>query len=142
MNRAPRMPSPCWVAATTATVVMMACVTVLAPAVDAHWQRPEDVMARIVAPASRETLGVVTATRDPRLPRLLIIRVGAPWAAADTARRRHVAEEWWTAWRHVVPQGIVAILEEGSDRPLVNFGVGGRAVLQDAPATQQAHDSR
>jgi len=141
MSSAPPSPSS-WIAATTTTVVMMACVTVLAPGVDAHWKRPEEVIARIVSPASCETLGVVTATRDPRLPRLLIVRVGAPWAGAGTVHRRDVAEEWWTAWRHAVPQGIVAILEEGSDRPLVNFGVGGHAVLQDAPAAQEAHDVR
>jgi hypothetical protein len=121
-------------------VAVVTCV--LAPAADGHWKRPEDVIARIASPPSRETLGVVTATRDPRLPRLLIVRVGAPWAEVDAARRRDVAEEWWTAWRHVVPQGILAILEEGSDRPLVNFGVSGRTVVQDVPATQAPGDAR
>ena len=34
-------------ASTAITLVMVACITVLASGVDAHWTRPEDVIGRI-----------------------------------------------------------------------------------------------
>ena len=113
-----------------------AYLTCLAATAAAHWARPEDVIGRIGAQTVRETLGVVEVARDPRLPRLLVVRVGEKWRGAEPSARRAAAEEWWSSWRHTVPQGIVAVLEHGTDRPLVNFDPDGRAVLQDAAAAR------
>jgi hypothetical protein len=84
----------------------------------------------------RETFGVVEVTRDPRLPRLLVVRVGERWRVVEPSARRAAAEEWWSRWRHTVPQGILAVLEQGTDRPLVNFDPDGRAVVKDVPAVR------
>lgn len=111
-----------------------ACLTCLAAAAAAHWPRPEDVIGRIGSQAMRETLGVVEVARDPRLPRLLVVRVGEKWPEAEPSARRAAAEEWWSSWRHIVSQGIVAVLEQGTERPLVNFDPDGRAILKNGTA--------
>jgi hypothetical protein len=113
-----------------------AYLTCLATGAAAHWPRPEEVIDKIESRAMRETFGVVDVTRDPRLPRLLVVRVGERWRVAEPSARRAAAEEWWSSWRHTIPQGILAVLEQGTDRPLVNFNPDGRAVVKDVPTVR------
>lgn len=101
----------------------------------AHWQTPEQVIAELRAVALRDAYGITEVTRHPDLPRLLVIRVGPRWSEVDPSKRRAAAEKWMARWRHAVPQGIIAILENGTDRSLVNFDTEGRAVLTDGKHT-------
>ncbi len=116
--------------------MVAAYLTCMATAALAHWSTPEEVIGRIESQKMRETFGVVEAARDPRLPRLLVVRVGERWRVAEPSARRAAVEEWWSSWRHTVPQGIRAVLEHGTDRPLVNFDPDGRAVVKDVPAVR------
>jgi hypothetical protein len=99
-----------------------------APA-SAHTLTPEQVEQLIASPQAAQRFGVVAATPHGALPRLLIVRVGAAWQHADEKARLAVAEEWWQVWRHSVAQGIVAVVEDGSGRSLINFDPSGRARL-------------
>jgi hypothetical protein len=108
--------------------VGLACAT---RGADAHWLRPEQVIAELQDGALRKAYGITEVARHPNMPRLLVVRVGPGWAQLDPSKRRVAAEKWMARWRHVVPQGIIAILENGTDRSLVNFDAQGRAVLTD-----------
>jgi hypothetical protein len=109
--------------------VGLACLTTLA---HAHWARPEQVIAALGSTAVREAFDITEVVRHATLERLLLIRVGPRWAAVPASERRAAAERWMTHWREAVPQGIIAILQDGTDRPLVNFDAQGRASLKDA----------
>jgi len=97
----------------------------------AHSVDPESVVRELRAPALRERFDVRAVERHADLPRLLVVRVGPGWPRVASGRRRESAEAWLARWRHAVPQGIVAIVDAASGRSLVNFDVGGRAVLED-----------
>jgi hypothetical protein len=99
----------------------------------AHWERAEQVIAEIGASPLRETFGIAEVTRHPTLPRLLLIRVGPRWVEVAPSKRRAAAEQWAARWRNAVPQGVVAILDATTDRPLVNFDAEGGAVLKGPP---------
>jgi len=100
----------------------------------AHWQSPEAILAQLDSEPAR-ALGVERAARDEKTPRLLVIRVGDGWYAMSAAKRRTQAGAWLELWRHNVAQGIVAVLDARTDRPVVRFGPGGIvAEVADAPA--------
>ncbi|HEX2484244.1 MAG TPA: hypothetical protein VHQ66_03015 [Myxococcota bacterium] len=112
-------------------VALAAAVVLLGgPPAAAHRVAPEEVMGQITEPASRARLGVVGAERDPRLPRLLIVRVGERWLTLDAALRRETAETWRERWRHVVAGGVVAVTD-AEGRSLVSFDAAGRAQLRE-----------
>jgi hypothetical protein len=100
-------------------------VLLLAAGATAHSIPPEAIVARLNAPASR-ALGVERAARDEKAPRLLVIHVGDPWYALPVERRRAEAAEWLRTWRQSVPEGIVAVLDADTERPVVHFAPGGR----------------
>lgn len=60
-----------------------------------------------------------------------MIRVGPQWFEKTAADRRAAAERWWQQWRHAVPQGIVAILDEATGQSLVSFDARGRAGVKE-----------
>ena len=95
----------------------------------AHWVEPEEVEARLADPANRATFDVLGAARDPRLSRLLVVRVGPRWEALAPALRRETAEEWNQLWRDAAPAGVLAITDDAG-RSLVSFDALGRAQLR------------
>jgi len=95
----------------------------------AHWVEPEDVVARLADPANRTAFDVLGAARDPRLSRLLVVRVGPRWQALDPALRRETAEEWNHLWRDATRAGVLAITD-AEGRSLVSFDLHGRAQLR------------
>jgi len=100
----------------------------------AHWLSPEAILAELDSEPAR-ALGVERAARDEKTPRLLVIRVGDGWYTMPAAKRRTQAGAWLELWRHNVAQGIVAVLDARTDRPVVHFGPGGLvAEVTDAPA--------
>ncbi len=101
----------------------------------AHFITPEEVLASLQTPGTRNAFGIESAERDGKLPRLLLIRVGPHWSAVPEGRRIGAAEEWQYLWADAVPSGIVAILDAVTDQPLVNFDASGRAVLKSASTT-------
>jgi hypothetical protein len=78
---------------------------------------------------ARSEIGIASAVRDPRLPRLLVVRVGPRWHELPGDRRQMLAETWCAGWRHAVPQGIVAVLDAATDRSVVHCGRDGTARL-------------
>ena len=94
-----------------------------------HWVEPEEVVARLADPANRAAFGVLGAERDPRLSRLLVVRVGARWQALDPALRKEAAEEWHHLWRDATHAGVLAITD-AEGRSLVSFDAHGRAQLR------------
>ncbi len=119
----------------TAIPRALGAVVLVATTALAHWQTPDEVVAELNAPALRATSGVERATRDPKSPRLLVVRVGAGWYALAAEERREQAEEWLALWRHNVAQGIVAVLDARTERPVVRFAPGGTVagVAREAP---------
>jgi hypothetical protein len=111
-------------------VLPLAVVTLLAGVGGAHQMRAEQVVELLGTAAVREQFDIRSARRDPKLPRLLVIRVGPGWSALPPERRRAAAEEWLHLWTGDVPGGIVAVLDSASDAPLVNFDADGHAVLR------------
>lgn len=97
----------------------------------AHWEQPEAVIAQLRAPALQQAFGISAAARAPDLARLLVIRVGPQWFQKPAAERRDAAERWWQQWRHAVPQGITAILDETTGQSLVSFDAHGRAAVKE-----------
>ena len=95
----------------------------------AHTVSPAEILAQLRAPAVREAYGVEDASRLEKLPRLLLVRVGARWHEVPVEKRRAVAEEWARAWEHAVPQGIVSIVDASSGDAVVNFDGLGNAHL-------------
>jgi hypothetical protein len=99
----------------------------LATASGAHVVSPDEVVARLRAPAAREAYGIEEVSRLPGLPRLLLVRVGPRWREVPPDRRRAVAEDWARAWQHAVPQGVVSIVDAASGGAVVNFDGQGNA---------------
>jgi hypothetical protein len=94
----------------------------------AHWVSPDDVVAGLRDPATRRAFGVVDVSRDARLPRLLVVKVGPGWDGVDPELRRQAAEAWHELWREAAPAGVLAIVDAGG-RSLVGFDALGRARL-------------
>lgn len=109
---------------------------------DAHSLRPEQLIAQLRDQALRETYGITEVRRHPDLSRLLVIRVDTRWFQLEPSRRRSAAEKWMSRWRHTVPQGIIAVLEDGTDRSLVNFDAQGKAALidQESSSSPREHE--
>jgi hypothetical protein len=101
----------------------------------AHRPAPEEVVARLREPALRYVFDVREVAPDPRLPRLLVVRVGPGWATAAPALRREAAEAWRGLWRAARPSGVLAVTD-ADGRSLVSFDALGRARLRSpgAPA--------
>ena len=102
----------------------------------AHWLKPDQIVRSLGSdPNLRDTTGIVRVRQDPKLPRLLVIEVNrARWETVPAADRTHVAEEWWSTWRHNVPSGVVAVLDTLTHRSLVNYDAQGRAHLAEDAA--------
>lgn len=95
----------------------------------AHFVSPDDVVAGLRDPATRRAFGVVDVTRDPRLPRLLVVKVGPEWEAVDPELRRQAAEAWQELWREASPSGVLAVVD-AAGRSRVAFDAQGRAQLR------------
>jgi hypothetical protein len=99
----------------------------------AHWTAPETIVAELNGDAGRK-LGVERAERDAKVPRLLLVRVGERWYAVPAAARKAQAAEWLARWRESVEQGIVAVLDARTAKPVVGFGARGTVEsVSDAP---------
>ena len=112
--------------------------TAFAPAVFAHWAKPEEVIAVLQAPAVRERFGITQVSRDAKLPRLLLIRVDARWDSVAAEQRRQSAEEWEHLWRSSVAQGIVAVVDDATGKTRLSFDAHGRARLDNEPPAAPA----
>ncbi len=95
----------------------------LGRAAAAHWTPPETIVAELNA--TGRGLGVDRAERDAKVPRLLVIRVSERWYALPPAARKSQATDWLGRWRESVPQGIVAVLDARTAKPVVEFGARG-----------------
>jgi hypothetical protein len=116
------------------TAGVLALVAGLAAPAAGHWVTPEAIVAGLNAEATRTRWGIERATRDPKAPRLLVIRVGARWYALPAAERRPEALAWRERWRHNVPQGVVSVLDAATDAPVVRYEPGGKgAELMEPP---------
>lgn len=121
----------------TAAMLVVASLLLWSAAAAAHWLQPEEIVAGLAHDAQlRASVGVLDVYRDPKLPRLLVIKVQRDrWEAAPTTMRIQLAEEWLATWRHNVPEGIVAVLDAGTAQSVVHFDTLGHARLRAvAPA--------
>jgi len=107
----------------------MVLVVLLVGRAAAHWPSAEEVVAE-VGGAEGRAAGVVEATRDPAVARLLLVRVGAAWYALAPERRRALAERWRTEWREAVPDGLVGVVDATSAHPVINYDVRGQARVE------------
>jgi hypothetical protein len=89
-----------------------------------HWTPPDTIVAELNGDAGRK-VGVERAERDPKVPRLLLVRVGERWYALPPAARKAQAADWLARWRESVQQGIVAVLDARTATPVVDFGARG-----------------
>jgi len=110
--------------------VLVAIVLLASSGAGAHTLAPEEIIAQLRTPATREAYGIVEVARLDGLPRLLLVRVGPRWREVPALQRQEVAENWVTTWRHSVPDGIVSIVDAGSGDSLVNFDALGHAHLK------------
>jgi hypothetical protein len=100
----------------------------------AHTPSPDELVASLTAPGMRVAAGIARVDRDPRNPRLLLVRVGPPWFALPPGTRAETAAEWYATWRRAVPQGVVSVLDVATDRVVVRFGRAGAVVgVRDRP---------
>jgi hypothetical protein len=114
-------------------IVVLGLVLVAASA-RAHTLAPEELLASLTTPAGRVAAGIERAGRDHANPRLLLVRVGPRWFALSREARAAAAADWYAAWRRAVPEGVVAVLDDETDRVVVRFGRGGAVVsLRDTP---------
>ncbi len=136
MLPAPRRRRAAWGAA-------VALLLLTASAAGAHWLPPEEIVAGLAQnPLLRDHIGVVEVHRDPRLPRLLIIKVArGRWDAVPEATRIRLAEEWQETWRHNVAEGIVAIVDAATDAGVVNYDGFGHPRLVQRPAVTPSFGS-
>jgi hypothetical protein len=100
-----------------------------AGAAHAHQVTPEQVEAGIATQPAAAALDVQSAARDPRLGRLLVVRVGPGWSRAPAALRTRAAEAWHSLWREASPTGVLAIVDPDG-RSLVDFDPYGRARMR------------
>ena len=100
-------------------------VTMLVAAVArAHWPAPDEIVAEV-----RAAPGVVEATRDAKVPRLLLVRVGPAWYALAAERRLTLADDWRTHWRQAVPDGLVGVVDATTSIPAINYDGRGQPRL-------------
>lgn len=97
-------------------------------AAEAHWIKPEDIVAGLNANQElKAKAGLLEARRDPKLPRLLLIEVdGAKWRALPPEQQRFLAGQWAEDWRHNVAEGIVGIVDRETQKSLVDFDATGK----------------
>ncbi|GIW41133.1 MAG: hypothetical protein KatS3mg076_1710 [Candidatus Binatia bacterium] len=102
-------------------------------AASAHWLTPDEILAGLRQnPVLRDRYGVVRVEVDPKLERLLVLRVDVEkWTSVPREERLRVASEWWDTWRHNVPSGIVAVVDARTEQVLVNYDASGRPRLRD-----------
>jgi hypothetical protein len=113
---------------------VVVALVLAAAAARAHTLAPEELLAALTTPSGRVATGIERASRDHANPRLLLVRVGPRWFALSRETRAAAATDWYAAWRRAVPEGVVAVLDENTDRVVVRFGRGGTVVgLRDAP---------
>ena len=104
----------------------MALVTLLVAVVArAHWPAPDEIVAEVGAAP-----GVVEVTRDAKVPRLLLVRVGPAWYALAAERRLALADDWRTHWRQAVPDGLVGVVDATTARPAINYDGRGQPRLE------------
>lgn len=116
-----------------ATILGIVLPLAFGRAAAAHWTPPEAIVAELNADTGRG-IGVEGAGRDAKVPRLLVIRVGDRWYALTPAARRAQAADWTGRWRASVGQGIVAVLDARTAKPVVEFGPRGTIkAVADAP---------
>jgi hypothetical protein len=96
----------------------------------AHTVTAAQAISRIVSADVKESLGVVSANTDPKLERLLIIRVSDRWQDADVSLRREVAKQWHHLWQSAVPNGVVAVVDDVGGDSLVGYDPEGNASLR------------
>jgi hypothetical protein len=99
-----------------------------------HTPSADEVVASIGSPDARSVAGVERAEQDRANPRVLRVHVGARWFALPREARAARAVDWHAAWRHAVPDGVVAVLDARTDRPVVRYGRGG-SVVEVRPGT-------
>jgi hypothetical protein len=121
----------------TGRLAAISILVLAALPVAAHTVPPEAIIAELNGSDGR-ALGVVSAKRDDRTSRLLLIRVDGGWHRLPEATRRLEAERWLERWRHAQPQGIVAVLDAVSGRPVVNYGPGGMVARLTSPDDELA----
>jgi hypothetical protein len=98
-----------------------------------HWTPPDTIIGELNGDAGRAA-GVERAERDAKVARLLVIRVGPEWYARTAAARKAQAADWLGRWRASVEQGIVAVLDARTARPVVEFGPRGTVeAVEQAP---------
>lgn len=95
----------------------------------AHSPTVGEAIAEVRSGEARQPVGVVEVEQSQELGRMLVIRVGEGWDRAPAARRRAAAERWWTSWRRVVDNGIVAVVDHASQASRVSYDRQGRAQL-------------
>jgi len=99
----------------------------------AHDPTPSELVADLNSEVSRAESGVVRATRDPKLPRLLVIEVGGRWYQRPEEARRGAAAAWRAIWQKAVPGGLVSVLDALSGEPVVRYRPGRVEVAPSAP---------
>ena len=109
-------------------VALLAAAT--APAL-AHWLSPKEITGGLNQNQPlKERTGLVSAREDPDLPRLLVIKMNRErWLTVPPEQRLFLAQQWYDDWSHNVEEGIVAILDAATDKPLVNYDAAGKARL-------------
>ena len=95
--------------------------------VHAHWLKPEEIIAGLNQDeVLRDHLGLVKAYTEPKLPRLLVIKVRRDvWDKVAAEKRLAMAQLWYETWRHNVDEGIVAIVDAATEKSLVHFDPNG-----------------
>jgi hypothetical protein len=96
--------------------------------VRAHTLSADDVIAEIGGAEGR-AVGVVSVARDPRVARVLVVKVGPGWAAAPAVLRVQAVETWLAHWREAVPRGVLGVIDDATGATLVNFDARGHARL-------------
>jgi hypothetical protein len=109
----------------TARAALAAGLVALATAAAAHVIAPDTILGDLNSEQTRVTQGVVRAERSPHNRRLLVVRVGPGWYGLPAASRQALARQWQADWRRSVEAGIVAVLDDRSDAPVVQFRPGG-----------------
>jgi len=122
-------------AALGAALLSTLLLTLLPAAARGHWVKPEEIIAGLNQdPVLRDRLGVVQAYADPKLPRLLVIKVQRDiWEKVAAEKRLGLSQLWYETWHHNVDQGIVAVLDAKTDKSLVHYDANGLPQLVSDP---------
>lgn len=101
----------------------------LPSAADAHHRSPREVVEALNTPALREQTGIESVAPDPRMPRLLVIRVKPAWFQKSAADRLRLAAAWRRLWREAAPGGVLSVVDSAGGEAVVNFDARGRPLL-------------